>query len=82
MVQPVFTLRESWQTLSEEAASQIRNNQTVKIFKDVKEFDDSDPGMLLDWLEDLETAFGAANVTEETAKIYLAVYKCKRDYRR
>ena len=75
-------LRDTWKTLSPEAASEVSNGNTRKIFKDLNEFDPEDSDLLLDWLEELDMAFQAATISDDTAKIYLAVSKCAKEYRK
>jgi hypothetical protein len=59
--------------LSEEAAKQVLNDKLPKCFKITPTFDAREPSMLTKYLDQLEEIFTHTNVTDDDAKIYIAL---------
>uniref|UniRef100_A0A0W0GAU1 Uncharacterized protein n=1 Tax=Moniliophthora roreri TaxID=221103 RepID=A0A0W0GAU1_MONRR len=52
--------REKWNTLTDAAAKEVRNEKVLKILSKIERFDELRPTTLQPWLEDFENAIDMA----------------------
>jgi hypothetical protein len=80
---PVATaLRESWRSLSAEGVSQIKADKLSKVKRPDLKLEGSRSDEFEQWEEDLDLMFLEGGVTQDDAKIYLAMRQMEYDLRK